>query len=176
MLRPLKIYSTTISCSKLFTEEMPFTFHFATFQSLRAEKPELLAQSFTQGSIPIIKGCTTFAVDPVIMAVVEILHKQTTSFGEQNVWQIKDGENEIIMYVCQSFPYLAGLKIRLDSSRFWFRGVFLVAINRSKLWYANIGAYCYPHASRSSVLRIKKSGTISVLYSTITGSTWNCQL
>ncbi|CZT13555.1 uncharacterized protein RAG0_17042 [Rhynchosporium agropyri] len=63
MMQPLKIYSNTISCSKPFTEEIPFTFHFATFQSLRAENPELLAQSFTQGPIPTLKGCTTFEVE-----------------------------------------------------------------------------------------------------------------
>ncbi|CZT07725.1 uncharacterized protein RCO7_11215 [Rhynchosporium graminicola] len=99
MMQPLKIYSNTISCSKPFTEEMPFTFHFATFQSLRAENPELLAQSFTQGPIPTLKSCTNFEVDPVLMDVVEILHKQTISFGEQNVWQTRDGETEITIFI-----------------------------------------------------------------------------
>ncbi|CZT53328.1 uncharacterized protein RSE6_14821 [Rhynchosporium secalis] len=63
MMQPLKIYSNTISCSKPFTKEILFTFHFAIFQSLRAENPELLAQSFTQGPIPTLKGCTTFEVE-----------------------------------------------------------------------------------------------------------------
>ncbi|XMA13709.1 hypothetical protein WAI453_006500 [Rhynchosporium graminicola] len=49
--------------------------------------------------IPTIKGCTNFEVDPVIMDDVKILHKQTTSFGEQSVWQTKDRENEITIFI-----------------------------------------------------------------------------
>jgi len=79
---------------------MPFTFHYAAFRSLMAERSELLAQSYTEGPVPALKGRTTFKLDPVMMAVVGILYKQTTSFGEQSSWQMMDGGDEITMYVC----------------------------------------------------------------------------
>ncbi|CZT13943.1 uncharacterized protein RAG0_17553 [Rhynchosporium agropyri] len=33
------------------------------------------------------------------MDIVKILHKQTASFGEQSIWQTKDGGNEITIFI-----------------------------------------------------------------------------
>ncbi|KAH6696530.1 hypothetical protein BKA61DRAFT_683011 [Leptodontidium sp. MPI-SDFR-AT-0119] len=37
--------------------------------------------------------------NPVVMPVVKILYKQTVWFGEQSIWQIKDGGNDITIFI-----------------------------------------------------------------------------
>ena len=118
MSQPRRIFLQSPSSLQPFIEDMPFTFHFAAFRSLMAECSELLAQSYTEGPVPALKGRTTSELDPYTMAVVGILHKQTASFGEQISWQIMDGGHEITMYVCWDLLLLAALRLRLDLSKF----------------------------------------------------------
>jgi len=59
-----------------------------------AECLELLAQSYTEGPVPALKGRTTSELDPYTMTVAGILHKQTTSFGEQSSWQMEEMKSQ----------------------------------------------------------------------------------
>src|SRR5690242_14847880 len=94
-----KTYANPPSSLKLVTEKTPFSFHFAVFQSLRARKPKLLNQSYTTASVCSLGGLSSIPIGPPGGAIIPLLCKQTSWFGEQSVWTITDNEaNETTMY------------------------------------------------------------------------------